>query len=41
MMAFKRYAQPHEIAVMVAYVANPAAAFMTGASLTIDDGFNV
>jgi 3-oxoacyl-[acyl-carrier protein] reductase len=38
-MAIKRYSQPDEIAAMVAYVASPEAAFVTGASLTIDGGF--
>jgi 3-oxoacyl-[acyl-carrier protein] reductase len=38
-MAIKRYAQGDEIAGMVAYLANPEAAFVTGACLTIDGGF--
>ena len=38
-MAFPRYRTPDEIAAMVAYLASPAAGFVTGASLTIDDGF--
>lgn len=40
LMALQRHAQPEEIAGMVAYVASPEAAFVTGASLTIDGGFN-
>jgi 3-oxoacyl-[acyl-carrier protein] reductase len=40
LMALQRHAQPDEIAGMVAYVASPDAAFVTGASLTIDGGFN-
>jgi 3-oxoacyl-[acyl-carrier protein] reductase len=40
LMAVQRHAQPDEIASMVAYVASPDAAFVTGASLTIDGGFN-
>lgn len=40
LMALQRHAQPEEIAGMVAYVASPDAAFVTGASLTIDGGFN-
>jgi 3-oxoacyl-[acyl-carrier protein] reductase len=38
-MAIKRYAKGEEIAGMVAYLAGPEAAFVTGASLTIDGGF--
>ncbi|MES2148318.1 MAG: SDR family oxidoreductase [Pseudomonadota bacterium] len=40
LMAIQRHAQPDEIAGMVAYVASPEAGFVTGASLTIDGGFN-
>jgi 3-oxoacyl-[acyl-carrier protein] reductase len=40
MMALGRFAQPDEIAAMVAYLASPEAAFVTGATLTIDGGFN-
>jgi 3-oxoacyl-[acyl-carrier protein] reductase len=38
-MAVPRHGKPAEIAAMVAYVASPEAAFVTGASLTIDGGF--
>jgi 3-oxoacyl-[acyl-carrier protein] reductase len=38
-MALKRYAEADEIAGLVAYLAGPEAAFVTGASLTIDGGF--
>ena len=38
-LALKRYATGDEIAGMVAYLASPEAAFVTGASLTIDGGF--
>jgi 3-oxoacyl-[acyl-carrier protein] reductase len=38
-MAIKRYAKGDEIAGLVAYLAGPEAAFVTGASLTIDGGF--
>jgi 3-oxoacyl-[acyl-carrier protein] reductase len=38
-MAIKRYAHGNEIAGMVAYLAGPEAAFVTGACLTIDGGF--
>jgi 3-oxoacyl-[acyl-carrier protein] reductase len=39
LMALPRYAQAEEIAGLVAYLAGPEAAFITGASLTIDGGF--
>ncbi len=38
-MAIKRYGTGGEIASMVAYLATPEAAFVTGACLTIDGGF--
>lgn len=38
-MALPRYAHGDEIASMVAYLAGPEAGFVTGASLTIDEGF--
>ncbi|CAM3485683.1 Oxidoreductase [Bordetella sputigena] len=40
LMAIPRHAHAEEIAGMVAYVASPEAAFVTGAGLTIDGGFN-
>jgi 3-oxoacyl-[acyl-carrier protein] reductase len=39
LMALSRYGSGDEIAGMVAYLASPEAAFVTGASLTIDGGF--
>jgi 3-oxoacyl-[acyl-carrier protein] reductase len=39
LMALPRYGRAEEIAAMVAYLAGPEAAFVTGASLTIDGGF--
>ncbi|MBT2336092.1 SDR family oxidoreductase [Variovorax paradoxus] len=39
LMALARHARPEEIAGMVAYLASPEAAFVTGASLNIDGGF--
>jgi 3-oxoacyl-[acyl-carrier protein] reductase len=38
-MALPRYGSGDEIAGMVAYLASPEAAFVTGASLTIDGGY--
>jgi 3-oxoacyl-[acyl-carrier protein] reductase len=38
-LAVRRYGQSHEIASLVAYLASPEAAYITGASLTIDGGF--
>jgi 3-oxoacyl-[acyl-carrier protein] reductase len=38
-MAIPRYASGDEIASLVAYLASPEAAFITGASLSIDGGF--
>ncbi|GMU39011.1 MAG: 3-oxoacyl-ACP reductase FabG [Phycisphaerae bacterium] len=39
LMALPRYGRVDEIAGMVAYLAGPEAAFVTGACLTIDGGF--
>ena len=39
LMAVKRYGTGDEVAAMVAYLASPAAAFVTGTSLSIDGGF--
>jgi 3-oxoacyl-[acyl-carrier protein] reductase len=38
-MAIKRYGQGDEIAGLVAYLASPEAAYVTGSSVTIDGGF--
>jgi 3-oxoacyl-[acyl-carrier protein] reductase len=38
-MALPRYGSGDEIASLVAYLASPEAAFVTGASLSIDGGF--
>jgi 3-oxoacyl-[acyl-carrier protein] reductase len=40
LMALPRFGTVEEIAGMVAYLAGPEAAYVTGASLTIDGGFN-
>lgn len=40
MMAIPRYGKDEEIASFVAYLAGPEAAYITGASLTIDGGFS-
>ena len=40
MMAVNRYGKAEEIAGFVAYLASPEAAYITGASLTIDGGFS-
>ena len=39
LMALPRYGTADEIAALVAYLAGPEAAFVTGSSLTIDGGF--
>ncbi|QQS53276.1 MAG: 3-oxoacyl-ACP reductase FabG [Candidatus Competibacteraceae bacterium] len=39
-MALPRYGTVEEVAAMVAYLAGPEAGYVTGASLTIDGGFN-
>ncbi|MEA5449528.1 SDR family oxidoreductase [Leptolyngbya sp. CCNP1308] len=38
-IALDRYGQGYEVAGMVSYLANPEAAFVTGASLNINGGF--
>jgi 3-oxoacyl-[acyl-carrier protein] reductase len=38
--ALKRYGKAEDIAAMVAFVAGPEAAYITGASLTVDGGTN-
>jgi 3-oxoacyl-[acyl-carrier protein] reductase len=39
-LALQRYASPEEIADFVAYLASPAASFITGANLPIDGGYS-
>jgi 3-oxoacyl-[acyl-carrier protein] reductase len=38
-IAVQRYGRASEVAAMVSYLAGPEAAYVTGASLTIDGGF--
>lgn len=40
MTALKRYGTVEEVAALVAFVASPEAAFITGANLTVDGGTN-
>jgi 3-oxoacyl-[acyl-carrier protein] reductase len=40
MTALKRYGHVEEVAALVAFVASPDAAYITGASLTVDGGTN-
>jgi 3-oxoacyl-[acyl-carrier protein] reductase len=40
-MAIPRYGKPEEIAGLVAYLASEESGFMTGASLTMDGGYNI
>ena len=39
-VALGHYGQPRDVAAMVAFLASPDAAFITGASLNVDGGYN-
>jgi 3-oxoacyl-[acyl-carrier protein] reductase len=39
-MSIKRYGRPEEIAALVSYLASPEAAYITGAGIKIDGGFD-
>jgi len=39
-LAVGRYGLPRDVAAMVAFLASPEAAFITGASLNVDGGYN-
>jgi 3-oxoacyl-[acyl-carrier protein] reductase len=38
--ALNRYGQVEEVAALVAFVASPESAYVTGANLTVDGGAN-
>ncbi len=38
--ALGRYGKPEEVAAAVAFLASPAAAYITGATLNVDGGYN-
>jgi 3-oxoacyl-[acyl-carrier protein] reductase len=38
--ALRRYGKPEEVAAAFAFLASPAAAYITGATLNVDGGFS-
>jgi 3-oxoacyl-[acyl-carrier protein] reductase len=40
-LAIKRYGRTEEVASLVSYLAGPESKFITGASITMDGGYNI